>query len=272
MNKTDLSNLKNNIKKMRLRCLKMIYESKSGHPGGSMSLAEILGVLYFNTMDIDPTNPSLETRDRLILSKGHGAPMLYSVLCEKGFFGEEVIKSFRKTGGLLQGHPVPSVPGIDATSGSLGCGLSMGIGMAMGLKLRNYDSNVYVIIGDGELNEGIVWESIMAAKHFGVDNLIAIIDQNHFQNDGLCTDVLDIGPLAPKFTAFGWVTEQCGGHDIQLLSKKLSKLRDSRNNKPKVLIAETIKGYGVSYLIKDYKTHYSPPTKEQYESALIDLE
>ncbi len=256
---------------MRLRCLKMIYESKSGHPGGSLSLAEILAVLYFDIMNIDPLNPDLETRDRLILSKGHGAPMLYSVLCEKGFFGEEEIKSFRKIGGLLQGHPVTSVPGVDATSGSLGCGLSMGIGMAMGLKLRNCDSKVYVIIGDGELNEGIVWESIMAARHFGVDNLIAIIDHNHFQNDGPCADVLDIGPLPPKFKAFGWETEQCSGHDIQLLSKMLHQLSDNHNNKPKVLIAETIKGYGVNYLMDDYKTHYSPPTKDQYESALGDL-
>jgi transketolase len=272
MNKTDLLNLKNKIKNMRLRCLKMIYESKSGHPGGSMSLADILAVLYFYTMDIDPSKPDLETRDRLILSKGHGAPMLYSVLCEKGFFSEEEIQSFRKTGGLLQGHPVLSVPGVDATSGSLGCGLSMGIGMAMGLKFRNYNSNVFVIIGDGELNEGIIWESIMAAKHFYVDNLIAIIDHNHFQNDGPCTNVLDIGPLLPKFKAFGWEADQCDGHDILLLSKKLGKLKDSRNNKPKVLIAETIKGYGVSYLVNDYRTHYSPPTTEQYESALRDLQ
>lgn len=272
MNKTDSSYLKNKIKKMRLRCLKMIYESKSGHPGGSMSLAEILAVLYFNTMNIDASNPDLETRDRLILSKGHGAPMLYSVLCEKGFFGEEKIKSFRKTGGLLQGHPVPSVPGVDVTSGSLGCGLSMGIGMALGLKLRNLASTVFVIIGDGELNEGIVWESIMAARHFGVDNLIAIIDHNHFQNDGPCANVLDIGPLSPKFKAFGWETDQCDGHDIRLLSKKINKMKVNRNNKPKVLIAETIKGFGVRYLVEDYKTHYSPPTTEQYESALRDLE
>jgi transketolase len=271
MNTIDILNLNNIVKSIRLRCLKMIYDSKSGHPGSSMSLAEILAVLYFNTMCVDPTNPNLEMRDRLILSKGHAAPMLYSVLCEMGFFGEEEIKSFRKTGGLLQGHPVLSVPGVDATSGSLGCGLSMGIGMAMGLKLRNYDSNVYVIIGDGELNEGIVWESIMAARHHGVENLIAIIDNNRFQNDGACSDVLDIGPLTPKFEAFGWETEQCDGHDIQLLINKLNKLKMSRNQKPKVLIAETIKGYGISYLMNDYKTHYSPPTKEQYGSALTEL-
>lgn len=269
---TDYPEMKDEIKNIRRRCIGMIYEAKSGHPGGSMSLAEILAVLYFKIMNVDPENPALVTRDRLILSKGHSAPMLYSVLCEMGYFGEEEIKSFRKTGGLLQGHPVPSVPGVDATSGSLGCGLSMGSGMAMGLKLKNLQSNVFVIIGDGELNEGAVWESVMTASHYGIDNLIAIIDNNHFQNDGPCKDVLDIGPLAPKFEAFGWEVEQSDGHDIQLLSQKLSKLKDNRNNRPKVLIAETIKGYGISYLMNDFRTHYSPPNEEQYESALRDLE
>jgi transketolase len=263
----EIRYLKEKTRRIRYRALKMIFESQSGHPGASMSLAEILTVLYFRIVKVDPARPEWEQRDRLILSKGHGAPMLYSVLCEKGFFPEDYLQSFRKVGGLLQGHPVPKIPGVDATSGSLGCGLSIGVGMARGLQIKGIEANVYVILGDGELNEGIVWESVMTAKHFGLNNLIAIIDNNKYQNDGLCKDVMNLEPIAPKWKSFGWDVHECNGHDIKALIAYLDKIKNSKNNNPKLIVAHTIKGFGVSYLMSDYKTHYVAPSKEQWESA-----
>lgn len=256
-----------------MRALKMIYLAQSGHPGASFSLADVMSVLYFHTMRVRPEEPQWPQRDRLVLSKGHAAPILYAALIEKGFLPESAIDTFRKTGGLLQGHPIPKIPGVDATSGSLGGGFSTAVGMAKGIKMRNWDSRVFAIIGDGEQNEGIIWEAAMAAAHFGLDNLIAIADVNGWQNDGPTSKIMQMSPIDKKWEAFGWWVETVDGHDVRQLITVLDRaVSPDCGPRPRMIIAKTIKGRGASYLENDYRTHYVPPTESQMRSAMAELE
>ena len=265
------SELEKTIRHTRLTALEMIYRSQSGHPGASMSAAELLGVLYFDVMDVRPSEPDWQDRDRFILSKGHGAPILYAVLCEKGFFPAAETEGFRKLDGLLQGHPTPSIPGVDAVSGSLGGGFSTAVGKAKALKIKNSGATVFSLLGDGETNEGIIWEAAMAASHLKLDNIVAIVDRNRYQNDGPCCDVLDTDDMADKWRSFGWDVKECNGHDIEALRTVLKEQKQRRQGRPKALIAHTVKGYGVDYLTRDYLTHYRPPTQQEWEMITAEL-
>jgi transketolase len=262
----------NNVcKKIRFNTLKMIYSSKSGHPGASMSEVEILYSLYFNVMNINKDNYRDKNRDRFVLSKGHGAPTLYSILMEKGIIPEKEANGFRKINSLLQGHPYIKIPGVESVSGSLGGGFSNAVGMAKGIKILGGEQFVFSLLGDGEINEGIIWEAAMAATKYELDNLIAILDRNRFQNDGACADIMPLHDVKSMFSSFGFETDECDGHNIDEISSKLMAFKTKKNRKPKILIANTIKGYGVSYLERDYKTHYVPPTEEQWKIICSEL-
>ncbi len=263
--------MKKLCKKIRYNTLKMIYDSKSGHPGASMSEVEILCSLYFNVMNIDSNNYNDDSRDRFVISKGHGVPTLYSILIEKGIVPSHEASGFRKINSMLQGHPCIEIPGIDCVSGSLGGGISNAVGMALGLKIKSTSQNVFVLLGDGEMNEGIVWESVMSAVKYKLDNLIVILDRNNYQNDGKCENVMPIHSVKDIFSSFGFEVDDCNGHNVEEITKKLEELKSNHDGRPKLLIANTIKGYGVSYLEADYRTHYVPPTKEQFDIICKEL-
>lgn len=249
----------------------MLCESKSGHPGGSLSCADILTYLYYEKMNIDVSNPKWEQRDRFVLSKGHAAPALYSVLAEKGFFPKEELKTLRKTGGLLQGHPDSKhVPGVDVSTGSLGQGISNAVGMALGLKAQNNNARVYAVLGDGELQEGLVWEASMAAAHYKLDNLVAIVDFNGLQIDGKNEEVMGISPLDEKFRGFGFNVIECDGHDYEELDKAFKNAEETKG-KPTVIIAKTVKGKGVSFMENQAGWHGQAPNKEQTEQAITEI-
>lgn len=268
MNKENLISVSKNVRK---NIIEMLYESKSGHPGGSLSCADIVTYLYYEKMNIDVNNPKWEQRDRFILSKGHAAPALYSVLAEKGFFSKEELKTLRKTGGLLQGHPDSKhVPGVDVSTGSLGQGISNAVGMALGLKAQNNNARVYAVLGDGELQEGIVWEASMAAAHYKLDNLVAIVDFNGLQIDGKNEDVMGINPLDEKFKGFGFNVVECDGHDYEELDKAFKNAEETKG-KPTVIIAKTVKGKGVSFMENQAGWHGQAPNKEQTEQAIMEI-
>ncbi len=255
-------------RKNSLSCVKW---GGSGHMGGALSCAEILGVLYFWVARHDPKNPQWDSRDRIILSKGHACPMLYSTLAAAGYFPEEELKTFRQINGRLQGHPEYGTPGVEVASGSLGQGFSSAFGIALGLKYRSTSERVYVVIGDGELQEGQCWEVIMAAGAKAADNFVAILDYNGIQQDGFIKDSLPLEPLEDKFRAFGWETFRVNGHDVKEL---LSAFTQAEHvfEKPVVIIAETVKGYGVSYMENVPKWHgTSPPSDELFEQAIREL-
>jgi transketolase len=255
----------------RKEVIEVTYKAQSGHPGGSLSLAEIMAVLYFHTLNYDVKNPKSLGRDRVILSKGHAAPIWYVTLADAGFFPKSELAKLREIDSLLQGHPCVHIPGVDATTGSLGLGLSAGCGMAIAAKLTKRDSvRVYVILGDGELAEGQVWEAAMSATHFKLDNLTAIVDRNRYQNDGRTEEIMTLEPLRDKWQGFGWHTTDIDGHDVDQIANALDHARKA-NDKPAVVIANTVKGKGVSYLIDKAHLHYAAPTAEQRESALKDL-
>jgi len=241
------------------------------HPGPALSIADIVAALYFRVMDLDPANPRWEDRDRFVLSKGHACPALYAALAERGYFPKEWLTTVRRLNSHLQGHPdMNKTPGVDVTAGSLGNGLSLGLGMALGLKLLKKRSQVFVILGDGELQEGLVWEAVMAAAARRADNLTAIVDDNHFQSCGATDDILPMEPLRPKFEAFGWNALECNGHDM---AEVVSRLEMAKRflGRPTVIIAHTVKGKGVSYMEYDNAWHQKIPTKEQYETAMREL-
>lgn len=268
MNKENLISISKNVRK---NIIEMLCESKSGHPGGSLSCADILTYLYYEKMNIDVSNPKWEQRDRFVLSKGHAAPALYSVLAEKGFFSKEELKTLRKTGGLLQGHPDSKhVPGVDVSTGSLGQGISNAVGMALGLKAQNNNARVYAILGDGELQEGIVWEASMAAAHYKLDNLVAIVDFNGLQIDGKNEEVMGINPLDEKFRGFGFNVIECDGHDYEELDKAFRNAEETKG-KPTVIIAKTVKGKGVSFMENQAGWHGQAPNKEQSEQAIMEI-
>ncbi|MEG2291596.1 MAG: transketolase [Clostridium sp.] len=264
-------NLISTSKKVRQNIIEMIYESKSGHPGGSLSCSDIINYLYCEKMNVDVNNPKDENRDRFVLSKGHGAPALYSVLAERGFFPKEELKHLRKLGALLQGHPdSKKIPGVDVSTGSLGQGISNATGMAMGLKYQGKASKVYTVLGDGELQEGLVWEAAMAAAHYKLDNLVAIIDFNGLQIDGKNEDVMGVNPIDSKFESFGWNVLSCNGHDYDEIDEAFKKA-DECIGKPTVIIAKTVKGKGVSFMENEAGWHGQAPNSEQKEKALIDI-
>ena len=256
-------------KEVRRNIIEMLYESKSGHPGGSLSCADILTYLYFEKMKVSISNPKEENRDRFVLSKGHAAPALYSVLAEKGFFDKVELKNLRKIGAKLQGHPdAKNIPGVDVSTGSLGQGISNAVGMALGLKHRNSESKVYVILGDGEIQEGLVWEAFMAASHYKLDNLVAILDYNGLQIDGKNEEVMGISPIDDKLKSFGWNVISCDGHNFDDINEAFGQFE---KDKPTIVIAKTIKGKGVSFMENQPGWHGQAPNLEQKEQALIDI-
>ncbi len=258
-------------KKLRKTILEMIHAAKSGHPGGSLSLADIFATLYYHEMNIDPNNPEMPDRDRLVLSKGHACPVMYSVLAMKGFFPWETIYTLRKKGSILQGHPdMRKVPGVDMTTGSLGQGLSLSVGMAFGQKARGYGAYTYAILGDGELNEGQIWEAAMLARKYNLSNLIAIVDCNGLQLDGTCDDIMPMDSIADKWLAFGWRVLEMDGHNVEDILKTLEEAKKDEG-KPVCIIANTVKGKGVSFMEDKLEWHGNAPNDEQFAKALEEL-
>jgi len=260
-----------NAKEMRRKIISMLTQAGSGHPGGSLSAADILAELYFDVMRIDPSNPKWEDRDRLILSKGHAAPALYAALALKGFFPVEELDNLRKLGSRLQGHPdMKKLPGIDMSSGSLGQGLSAANGMALAGRLDNKDYYVYVIMGDGENQEGQVWEAAMFAAHYRLDHVIAFVDHNRLQIDGLITDVMSPEPLEEKWQSFGWHVQKIDGHNLEQIAAAIAAAKQVKE-RPSVIIADTIKGKGVSFMENQASWHGSACKQQQAEQALSEL-
>ncbi len=258
--------------KVRMGIIEGTFNAKSGHPGGSLSITEILTYLYFNEMNIDPQNPSMDSRDRFVLSKGHAAPALYSVMAQRGYFPVEELKTLRKVDSRLQGHPsMKCLPGIDISSGSLGQGISAACGMALGAKLQNADFRVYTILGDGEIEEGQVWEAAMYAAAKKLDNLVAFVDNNNLQIDGTVEEVNSPYPIPEKFAAFGWNVIEINGHSYDEIEKALADAR-ACEGKPTAIIAQTVKGKGVSFMENQVNWHGSAPNAEQYDIAMKELE
>jgi len=264
---TDLKTVAINI---RQGIVKQISNAASGHPGGSLSGVEILTLLYFEVMNIDPKDPKNPDRDKFVLSKGHASPLLYATLAERGYFDKDELLTFRKINSRLQGHPdMKNTPGVDMTTGSLGQGISAAVGMAIAGKLDEKDAKVYALLGDGELAEGIVWEAAMSASHFNLDNLVAFVDYNGLQIDGRCCDVMNSDPIDSKFAAFNWnVINVEDGHDFEQLREGLSKIVQG---KPNVLVCKTIKGKGISFMEDQAGWHGSAPNEEQTKQALTEL-
>ncbi len=266
-----IRNLEDKAVEMRKDIVIMVGEAGCGHPGGSLSSADILAALYFHVMRHDPSNPGMESRDRFILSKGHAAPVLYAALAEAGYFPKEEIKTLRTINSRLQGHPdKKKVPGVDFSTGSLGQGLSGAVGMAMAGKLDKKDYRVFAVVGDGESQEGQIWEAGMAAAHYKLDNLTAITDCNRLQIDGSVSDVMGVEPLTDKWRAFGWNVIDIDGHDMAQILDALSSDRKVEG-KPTMIIARTIKGKGVSFMENACAWHGTAPNKDQVKQALCDL-
>lgn len=272
------NNMQNNLKllketavKVREDIITMLTESASGHPGGSLSAVEILTTLYFKEMNINPENPKDDNRDRFVLSKGHAAPALYSILAERGYFNKDELKGLRKFGSILQGHPnMNYVPGIDMSTGSLGQGISAAVGMAIAGKLDEKEYRVYALLGDGELEEGQVWEASMAAAHYKLDNLTAFVDHNGLQIDGKCEDVMSPEPVSNKFRAFNWNVIDVDGHDFDALIAAIDEAKNVKG-KPTVIVCKTVKGKGVSFMENEACWHGTAPSREQCDEALRQI-
>lgn len=259
-------------KEIRRDVLMMTTKAKSGHPGGSLSAADIITALYFHHLRHGPRNPKWEDRDRFILSKGHVCPALYAALSRCGYFPREALWSLRQVGSILQGHPdMNKTPGVEASTGSLGQGLSIGIGMALAARLDQRDCRVYVLLGDGEIDEGQVWEAAMSAVHYKIDNLAAIVDLNGLQLDGFTKDIMSLDPVAGKWRAFGWHVIEIDGHNMREILDALDKSGKTKY-KPTVIIAHTIKGKGVSFMENQVQYHGKALTEEELERALKELE
>ena len=267
----NIEDLKMKANEIRKDIIEEVYNAKSGHPGGSLSIADIMAVLYFNELRIDEKNPRWEERDRLVLSKGHCSPALYAALAERGFFDKEDLKSFRKIESNLQGHPdLNKVPGVDMTSGSLGQGLSIANGMAIAGKMDNKDYRVYTILGDGEIEEGQVWEAAMTANKYKLDNLCVIVDNNNLQIDGAIEDVMSSYPIDEKFKSFGFNVLTIDGNNIEEILSAFEIAKQTKN-KPTCIIAKTIKGKGVSFMENKVGWHGKAPNEEEYEEAMKNL-
>ena len=258
-------------KKMRAHIIEMLAAAGSGHPGGSLSATDIIATLYFKHMQVDPDNPSWEDRDRFVLGKGHAAPALYAALALRGFFPEEELITLRKIGSRLQGHPCRTeTPGVDMSTGSLGQGLSVANGMALAGRLDGRDYYVYCIMGDGELQEGQVWEAAMSAAHYKLDHLIAFVDHNGLQIDGPNSKVMNVEPIDEKFKAFGWNVMRIDGHDLEAIDAAIVEAKKVEG-KPTVIVCETVKGKGVSFMENVVDWHGVAPNAEQAKAALAEL-
>lgn len=266
-----IENLKEIARNIRIDIINMIAEANSGHPGGSLSAVEVISSLYFKEMRHDPKNPTWPDRDRFILSKGHAAPALYSALARSGYFSPDLLLTLRRFGSPLQGHPeVRRLAGIEASTGSLGQGLSIGLGMALAGKLDQKDYRVYVMMGDGESQEGQVWEAAMSSAYYKLDNLTAIVDCNSQQLDGWVKDIMELEPIADKWKGFGWHTIEIDGHDFSQILNAIAEAK-ATSGKPTVIISKTVKGKGVSFMEHNLEFHGMAPTKEQKELALQEL-
>ena len=271
MEQAKLDRLKKTAAEIRLDILKEVHSASSGHPGGSLSIAELITYLYFEEMNVDPKNPKAQDRDRFVLSKGHTAPALYAALAEKGYFDKAELAKLRQVDSFLQGHPdMKGTPGVDMTTGSLGLGISAACGMALAGKIDGKDYRVYSILGDGETQEGQVWEAAMFAAHYKLDNLCIVVDLNGLQIDGPITEVMNPTPHDEKFAAFGWHVIVIDGHDFEQIEKAYAEARTVKG-KPTAIIAKTIKGKCVSFMENQASWHGAAPNAEQYEIAVADV-
>ena len=267
--KLELRQIANNI---RLGIIEGVYNAGCGHPGGSLSMADVMTYLYFEEMNINPQEPKWEDRDRFVLSKGHTAPVLYAALAERGFFPKEELKTLRKTESRLQGHPdMKGTPGVDMTTGSLGLGISAACGMALSAKVYGKDYRVYTVLGDGESEEGQVWEAAMFAAHYKLDNLVAVLDWNGLQIDGPIAEVMNPTPHDEKFTAFGWHVISIDAHDFDAIEAAFAEAKTVKG-KPTVIIAKSVKGKGVSYMENKCEWHGQAPKEDLYKVAVCELE
>ncbi len=263
--------LKRNANTIRMDIIEQVHSAKSGHPGGSLSIADIMSYLYFIELNVDPKKPDWEERDRFVLSKGHTCPALYSALARRGFFSPDILPTFRHIGSILQGHPdMKHIPGVDMSSGSLGQGISAACGMALAAKKSGETYRVYTVLGDGEVEEGQVWEAMMFASHYKLDNLCIIIDSNGLQIDGPVSEVMNSAPLAEKAAAFGCDVIEMDGHDFDSIETAFTAAK-VENGKPSVIIAKTVKGKGVSFMENQVSWHGTAPNDEQYEIAMNEL-
>ena len=269
---TDISELEKIAKNVRKSIINEVYNGKSGHPGGSLSCADVLTALYFNQMNINPKSPKAEGRDRFVLSKGHSSPALYAVLAERGYFDKKELLKFRKIDSNLQGHPdMNKVPGVDMTTGSLGQGLSAANGMALASKLNKDGFRVYCLLGDGEIEEGQVWEAAMTSAHYKLDNLCVIVDNNNLQIDGEIAKVMSPYPIEEKFESFGFNVLTIDGHNFKDILEAFNKARSTKG-KPTAIIAKTIKGKGVSFMENQAGWHGKAPNEDEYKMAMEELE
>lgn len=268
MDKLELQKMANEIRKDIVRA---VHSAKSGHPGGSLSISDLLTYLYFAKMHIDPKQPEMADRDRLVLSKGHCAPALYSVLAQRGFFPWEELQSLRHIGAMLQGHPCIHTPGVDMSSGSLGQGISVACGMALAGKLDNAAYKVYAVLGDGEIEEGQVWEAAMFASHYQLDNLLAIVDYNGLQIDGKLSEVCSPEPIPEKFAAFGWHVIQMDAHDFDSIEAAFAEA-EQIVGQPVVIVQKSVKGKGVSFMENQAGWHGKAPNQAEYEQAMAELQ
>ena len=272
MKDVSIKELRNTATQMRMKVIDMIYKAQSGHPGGALSAADFVTACYFKFMQVDPQQPRWPDRDRMILSKGHVCPIQYACLATLGFFPEEELDTLRKEGSKLQGHPsMNKCPGIDISTGSLGQGLACGVGMAIAGKLDQKDYKVFCVVGDGEAQEGEIWEAANTAHRYQLDNVIVFLDDNGLQLDGPTEEIMPNGDLGEKFRAFGWEVLYADGHDMEDLVASIEKCYASRNGKPKAIIGKTVKGKGVSYMENQVGWHGMAPNKEQYEQAMAEL-
>ena len=272
MTQPDLAHLAHLSQAMRRDIVQMVHTAGSGHPGGSLSAVEILATLYGSVMRHDPADPKLADRDRFVLSKGHAAPVLYAALSETGYFPREELLTLRKLGSRLQGHPdMRKLPGVEVSTGSLGQGLALANGLALALRLDgNLDPTIFCLLGDGELQEGSVWEAAMASAHYGLDNLVAIVDLNGLQIDGPTCEVMDLGSVPDKFAAFGWTVMTCDGHAVAELHDALTRAKAHRGG-PIVIVARTMKGRGVSFMENLCEWHGKAPNADECARALVEL-
>lgn len=269
----DVAALKQKAIEVRKNILKMIYTAQSGHPGGSLSAADMMTALYFHELNVDPENPGWDDRDRFVLSKGHVCPVLYTCLGMRGYFDEKELLTLRKEGSILQGHPdMKRCPGIDISTGSLGQGLSVGVGMAIRAKRDGKSYRVYVLIGDGEAQEGQIWEAVQAAAKYELDNLTILVDNNNLQNDNCCDVVMPTGDLAKKFEAFGCSVQKIDGHDMEQILSALAKARLRQEGKPNSIVMSTLKGRGVSFMENVVKWHGVAPNESEYAQAVKEVE
>lgn len=271
MEQAKLQLLTEKAREIRLGALEAVYSAASGHPGGSLSIAEILAYLYFAEMNVDPSDPKKADRDRFVLSKGHTSPALYATLAARGFFDKSLLSTFRRVDSVLQGHPdMKYIPGVDMSTGSLGQGLSAACGMALSAKISSRDYRVYSIVGDGESEEGQIWEAAMFAAHYKLDNLLVFLDFNGLQIDGKVTEVMNPTPLDEKFAAFGWNVMTIDAHDLEQIEAASSAARECKG-KPTVVICKSVKGRGVSFMENQVGWHGKAPNKEQYDAAVAEL-